>query len=777
MNADKYGRLKELFHTAMSLDVAKHAAFITESCGDDTELADELRTLLAHASGEPLLTHTGSQHLVRNGASTQRGSTRRQSRLSIAQSFAWLTSPRYRWLHAWLPLVVASIVSVMISWWLHEHVRLAIAEARRHELLAILRGDVAAIQHLLDRERNVITTLSRSDELRREIAALVAMPQSRTPQNPLDTQLNSARESLLQQVRHATSDDAECAVWDRQMLTIVDATGTTSANETTLGQPVSERGAQLIHRVFSGQTVVLRPDYNFMLRKPLDELPTSIAMGMLAPIYDPDDDERIVAALMVRRRALLQAFDAILLGGRFEDTGETYIFNRQGLMLSESRFLDQLQRCNLLGQDTPQGDAISARLKLRVKDPGGDMTRGFEPKVPRAAQPLTEMVRMAAENGEGVNVEGYRDYRGVTVVGAWNWIQDPDIGIAVEVDCDEAFKPTRYVLHSALAAGLVIFGWTVTLVYSTIRTLRARATMRRVGPYHLIRRIGKGGMGEVYLAEHALLKRPTAVKLIRPDKTTLQTVAWFEREVHAISQLTHPNTIQIYDYGHTEDGTFYYSMEYLDGFDVEALVRIEGQVSPERTVYLLRQACLSLREAHGRNLVHRDIKPHNIMLCARGGEYDVVKLLDFGLVKDIASEAGRVSSLTNVVAGTPAYMAPERLSDPLRVDGRADIFAVGAVAYRMLTGADPFEGRIVMYDPQQALDETMRPSRRSRYTIPAALDDLVRLCLSPLPSDRPANVQQLIDTFDAIEWPEPWTPATAEQWWVTRGFTHSVQQS
>lgn len=770
MNAEQYGRLKELFHTAMLLDAAKHEAFITESCAGDTELAQELRTLLTHASGDPLLTQTGSQHRPRSGSTTHRGSTRRQSRLSIAQSFAWLTSPRFRWLHAWVPVVLATVLSVLITWWLHERVRLAIAEARHHELLSILRGDVAAIELLLDRERTMVTALAQASELRREIAALVTLPESRPSPTSPDGKLTTARDSLLKQVRAATSDDAECAVWDRQMITIIDATGETTSEPITVGRPVTERGAQLLNRVFSGQTVVLRPDYNFMLAKPIVEQPDEIAMGMLAPIYDPDDDERIVAALMVRRSALVTAFDAILLNGRFENTGEAYVFNRQGTMLSESRFVDQLLRCGLLEQDSQQPNAASARLRLRIKDPGGDLTRGYTPKVPRAAQPLTEMLRMAAENGEGVNVEGYRDYRGVTVVGAWNWIKDPDIGIAIEVDYDEAFRPLRFVLHSAVATGLVIFGWTVALASSTIRTLRARATLRRVGPYHLVRRIGKGGMGEVYLAEHALLKRPTAVKLIRPDKTTHQTVAWFEREVHAISQLTHPNTIQIYDYGHTEDGTFYYSMEYLDGFDVEALVRLEGQVSPERTVYLLRQACLSLREAHGRQLVHRDIKPHNIMLCARGGEYDVVKLLDFGLVKDIAGEAGRVSSLTNVVAGTPAYMAPERLSDPLRVDGRADIFAIGAVAYRMLTGADPFEGRIVMYDPQHAQDETMRPSRRSRYQIPTALDDLIRACLAPLPDDRPANVQQLLDTFDGLEWSEPWTPAAAEQWWGARGF-------
>ncbi len=616
MTPEQYRRLKELFHTAAALDAAKQTAFIAEACGDDAELAAELRSLLEHAHGQPLLTQTQSK-LTRGGSSTHRGTTR-WSRINIAQTWAWLTTPRYRWLRAWLPWVVAVMVSLGIAWWIHESVHLAIAEARQHELQAILRADVAAIEHLLERERIAVANLADDRELRRELAQLIS------PQGTKPTTANRAASTttisaeLLAQIRQQTHPDAEFAAWDRKMVTLVDSGHESPPTEDATGRPVSERGAQLLNRVFSGQAVVLRPDYNFMLRKKADPRPETIGMGLLAPVHDPDDSEQIIAAIMIRSRSLLQAFDAILAHGHFETTGEAYVFNRQGMMLSESRFVEQLTRTGLLKSEATETPA-SARLVLEVKDPGGDMTRGFAPSLPRSAQPLTEMVRLAATGQEGCNVRGYRDYRGVLVVGAWNWLAGPDVGIAIEIDYDEAFRPVAYVRRGIVAVGLVIFGWTLFLATSTIRTLRARALVRQVGPYHFVRRIGKGGMGEVFLAEHALLKRPTAVKLIRPDKTTHQTLAWFEREVHAISQLTHPNTIQIYDYGHTDDGTFYYAMEYLDGLDVEALVRIEGQVSPERTVYLLRQACLSLREAHERQLVHRDIKPHNIMLCARGG--------------------------------------------------------------------------------------------------------------------------------------------------------------
>ncbi len=197
-----------------------------------------------------------------------------------------------------------------------------------------------------------------------------------------------------------------------------------TAHKDATGRPVSERGAQLLNRVFSGQAVVLRPDYNFMLRKKADPRPETIGMGLLAPVHDPDDSEQIIAAIMIRSRSLLQAFDAILAHGHFETTGEAYVFNRQGMMLSESRFVEQLTRTGLLKSEATETPA-SARLVLEVKDPGGDMTRGFAPSLPRSAQPLTEMVRLAATGQEGCNVRGYRDYRGVLVVGAWNWLAVP----------------------------------------------------------------------------------------------------------------------------------------------------------------------------------------------------------------------------------------------------------------------------------------------------------------------------------------------------------------
>ena len=204
--------------------------------------------------------------------------------------------------------------------------------------------------------------------------------------------------------------------------------------------------------------------------------------------------------------------------------------------------------------------------------------------------------------------------------------------------------------------------------FSAARLHREVSQARRVGQYTLQKRIGGGGMGQVYLARHALLKRPTAIKLLRPDQTSPLTIARFEREVQLTSQLTHPNTIEIFDFGRTPEGLFYYAMEYLPGLTLAELVRQEGPLPAERVICILRQVCGSLKEAHAVGLIHRDIKPQNIMLCERGGQWDFVKVLDFGLVKQLPDGHAPQLTADQQVSGTPLYIAPEVWIQPQRAD-------------------------------------------------------------------------------------------------------------
>ena len=293
---------------------------------------------------------------------------------------------------------------------------------------------------------------------------------------------------------------------------------------------------------------------------------------------------------------------------------------------------------------------------------------------------------------------------------------------------------------------------------------------RELGSYVLLDKLGEGGMGEVWTAQHRLLARPAAIKLIRPSiaagPASPAAVQRFEREAQVIAQLRSAHTVQLFDYGIATDGAFYYAMELLDGVDADRLVRRFGPVPPQRVIHLLRQACHSLSEAHGRGLVHRDIKPANIFVCRQGEDYDFVKVLDFGLVRSVqaAADTSSIDSRELAVHGTPAFIAPEQAMG-LEVDGRADIYSIGCVAYWLLTGTVVFRSDSTMgLLVQHAQATPERPSRRSGQAIPKALEDLVMACLAKDPLARPQTARELSLRLAASH-DASWTETQARQWW------------
>lgn len=306
---------------------------------------------------------------------------------------------------------------------------------------------------------------------------------------------------------------------------------------------------------------------------------------------------------------------------------------------------------------------------------------------------------------------------------------------------------------------------------------------RELGSYRLEHRLGQGGMGEVWRASHRMLKRPAAVKLISPaalgdtPETLAETLARFEREAQVTAELQSQHTVKLYDYGITENGQLYYAMELLEGVDLEQLVRRFGALPPERVIHILRGACDSLAEAHRRGLVHRDIKPSNIILCQYAFNYDVVKLLDFGLAKKTQFEAQDDVRLSQaeVVRGTPAYMAPELALGSGDVDARSDIYALGCVAYWLLTGGLVFEASsptamIVAHVQQLAVP----PGKRSETPVPPELDALVMDCLAKDPDARIPSAQALAERLSAISVDEPWSATRAEEWWSLHAPTSTA---
>lgn len=278
-----------------------------------------------------------------------------------------------------------------------------------------------------------------------------------------------------------------------------------------------------------------------------------------------------------------------------------------------------------------------------------------------------------------------------------------------------------------------------TVVSGVIFDLRRRAIVaERLGQYELVKPIGEGAMGAVYRARHAMLRRPTAVKLLHPHIAGPDNIERFEREVQHSAALTHPNTIAIYDYGRTPDGLFYYAMEFLDGEDLHQLVSREGAQSPARVVHILRQICGSLAEAHGLGLVHRDIKAANVYLCQHGGNDDVVKVLDFGLVRSVDD------AKEQHLSGTPTYMAPEVIENPGLVSKRADIYAVGVLGYLLLAGQLPIDGPSVpVVLSRQIGEDPEPPSSLVGHPLPLDLEAVIMHCLEKEPDVRPQTVLEL----------------------------------
>jgi serine/threonine-protein kinase len=340
--------------------------------------------------------------------------------------------------------------------------------------------------------------------------------------------------------------------------------------------------------------------------------------------------------------------------------------------------------------------------------------------------------------------------------------------------------------RESLPTGLMIF-WAfgfpyilvVIMAYVGARVVYALGTevtrARELGSYRLESRLGAGGMGEVWKASHRLLARPAAIKLIRtsvsgnPGGFSDDVRQRFEREAQVIAQLRSPHTVTLFDFGIAEDGSFYYAMELLDGVDADALIRRFGPTSPERVVHILRQICHSLSEAESRGLVHRDIKPANIFLCRYGEDHDFVKVLDFGLAKfvdDPSSETQAAITVRNMIQGTPEFISPEQAMGGADVDGRADIYSTGCVAYWLLTGQLVFVADTTMKTLlAHAHTQPEPPSSRTDAAIPPDLDALVLSCLAKDREHRPSSARDLLQRLDAIVLSQPWTDARARDWW------------
>jgi len=616
-------------------------------------------------------------------------------------------------------VLVVSAVLVALGLWTYRQVEGSLRELRAAALGSMLEAEVRTLGIWIENHKIDIRRVARDPQVREAVEALARI--ASRPGAAAEDYCNApARRPLVARLTNLLEEQGAVAfnAIDRSRRIVA------SRFREYCGLRVQEAAfGRDLEPVFRGETRFLRP---YAEADRLEGTPQKLPLArpvlwIETPVLAASGE--IVAAFGFGEYADGR-FAQILAAGSTGATGEAYAFDRAGTLLSPGRF-------------------------------GSGVT-------PLAARPAGESAAMV--------LDPYRSYHGGEVIGAWRWVPEYDLGVAVEMGATEAYAPLRYL---NIAFG-VVFGALVIAVVaaavsalSVVRLRRQMAGGRKVGHYRLQQRIGEGGMATVYLARHDLLRRPAAVKLLKPARATDEMIARFEREVQLASSLAHPNTVEIFDFGRTRDGLFYYAMEYLDGLTVGEIVARDGFVPVARTIHILRQVCAALAEAHAKGVVHRDIKPENIMVCRYGGVLDHVKILDFGLVKHVAEKHSRDLTRGLRILGTPLYMAPERLRNPADVDARVDVYALGAVAFLMLTGKRLFESSDDLQLTSKILnEEAPRPSAAAPQPIPMELDLLVLSCVEKRREDRPQRIADLVEAFDALALEHRWTQRDAQAWWA-----------
>jgi hypothetical protein len=637
----------------------------------------------------------------------------------------------------------------------------AMRDGLRADLQTILKADVAALEMWGKAQEAIVGALAKERSVRTAAAELLALARSAPTRDVLAATLReaAAAESLRQDLLPVLEEHGYFS------FALLSADGVVIASPAGLleGRRI-EVDFRLFESVLAGSAVLSPPEA--VIRPPgaKGAPPPAAVLRVAAGVPGPSGEVEAVLGFTIPA----DSFTDVLRIARTGLSGETYAFDASGVMLSNSRFEDQLAELGLL----ERGE--HSILRVEVRDPGGDLTQGFVPTLPLRARPLTRMAAAAISGESGVDIDGYSDYRGVPVVGAWTWLPGLGIGVATELDAAEAYAGLAVVQRSfAAIAGLFALGAFGMLGYSLVlgRLQRRFESARRLGRYHIVEKIGEGGMGKVYRAQHALLRRPTAVKLLEATTATEESVKRFEREVQAASSLTHPNTIAIYDYGRTPDGTFYYAMEYLEGIDVAQLVEHDGPQPEARAVHLLRQAAASVAEAHAAGLIHRDLKPSNLILCQRGGVLDFVKVLDFGLVRSMEDDLHLTSAES--LTGTPLYLAPEALESPEATDTRSDVYQLGAVLYTLLTGRPVFEGQTLVEILSKHMNSTpVPPSEALGHPVSGDLEKLVLACLAKDPEERPPDAAALGAALDACVLEGSWSQENARAWWDDWALRH-----
>lgn len=670
-----------------------------------------------------------------------------------------------------ISLVAFLVFILMLGIFIRQRYRHFVIEMERQEQITMLNINYKSLQQWIDSK----TELTRKVALQPDIIGIASYLDSLVNLDPSYSKLrnNPHREDIysrLNEIRKIYEIESMSIINNRDPIYMVLTESTMEGADNAFSDiQLGTRGYDYYIKLQDLNSSMFMPPMHD--REKFKKLPEGLHVGTYCTFCEPIYKGEELVGYLYNDYNVKNEFSSILNLSHHNETAETYAFSRDGHMLSQSRFAEELRHTYLLDYDSTKESIYN----IQLLDPGSNVYKSNSPKIPRIDQTYTRIMAQAQEHlnkNDGVFsgsiMTPYNDYRGIKVVGAWNWLPQYDFGLIDEIDSWEALIALRYFDGAFFLFLFLLILLTLLLYNSNVRIAKFGKRIEdfsKLGQYKLLEKLGEGGFGEVYKAEHTFLKTPVAIKLLKKEFIGTDMLDRFEREVKVTSSLAHPNTVRVFDYGTSSSGQFYYVMEYLNGVSLDKVVRQSKNFPVNRAVHVLLHCSYSLLEAHNKGLVHRDIKPMNIMLCNQGGAYDEVKILDFGLVKNIDTTKSQQTQI-NRIGGTPMFMAPERLRDPYHTDHRVDIYALGAVGIYMFSGQFLLE--IIsqkMLSGQETLQGNFKNNLIERDDVPMKLKSLLESCVSFEPSKRPDSLTEIIALLEDMQLEYPWTRVQSKEWW------------
>ncbi|TWU04899.1 serine/threonine protein kinase [Stieleria varia] len=706
------------------------------------------------ASGAQITQH-GSQRTHASPRDFDAPSTAKKSK---EKEFWQHRARRHRRFNSGWLWFAALLPTALVGWWTYHQVNESLQNAIGNELNGVANSVSISVDQFLSDKAKLTESWARQPVIRQSVMELLEIAK----QPDANAKLKTAEQNdlILHQLQELSGrENVKFVVWAPAGKILA----SWLPDRADVGGSIAPSGAANLNRAMRGETVLFGPE---ILRDESNGFVPETSVPVMAEIVPVrDDDNEVVAVMLVRGFGMFADFDRLFRQAAEAGGLDVYAVSRDGTMITNSP-----QASVLAAQGVLAAKESEIAAQLRVSDPGVELTRGSS-KGNRMAQALTYAAAGASSGQENLQLSPYRNYAGIPVVGAWRWQPRWQIGMVIERSAKSAFSTARIVRFGFLMLGALL-SVTAFIAATQIakRTALAQAATHPLNRYELLSELGSGGMGVVYKARHKQLGRDAALKVLRSDRQNRDDRLRFDREAKLAASLSNPHTVTIYDYGRSDEDEAFCVMEFLTGITLYDVVSRSGHQYFGRVLFILRQICDSLGEAHALELVHRDIKPQNVMLSFDPSVGDWAVVFDFGLAKPLTPDAGSYQTAETIWAGTPMYMAPERYREPNKIDPRSDIYSVGCIAYYLLSGRPPF----IECDPESlfALVLTEQPISIATHrdeSVPDDINEMVAKCMAKSVDDRFSSIDELAARLDELRQQYSWTVHEAAGWWRIHG--------